>query len=203
MERHGSCLCLPLTPPVPAAAAWAWDSQAGEGHRRCPAAPSPEPSRGAGTARGSQESSVVEELLRNSLDKAYGKEGNVHWPGRVKGHAAPLPGGLELPQPRQLPGLPGLGRCAWPRGCWGSPSVGCWAETQGGRSGAQCRAPCSPCCSPVLTWAGEASAVSQDAIRDAAWARSRTVIDEWDEEFDRGKVGAGRVLGRGAAAPAL
>ncbi|XP_075297292.1 ubiquitin carboxyl-terminal hydrolase 36 [Opisthocomus hoazin] len=96
------------------AAAWAWDSQAGEGHRRCPAAPSPEPSRGAGTARGSQESSVVEELLRNSLDKAYGKE--------------------------------------------------------------------------VLTWAGEASAVSQDAIRDAVWARSRTVIDEWDEEFDRGKV---------------
>ncbi|NWI27938.1 UBP36 hydrolase, partial [Cochlearius cochlearius] len=60
------------------------------------------------------ESSVVEELLRNSLDKAYGKQ--------------------------------------------------------------------------VLTWEGEISAVSQDAIRDAAWARSETVIDEWDEEFDRGKV---------------
>ncbi|NXF89071.1 UBP36 hydrolase, partial [Eubucco bourcierii] len=58
--------------------------------------------------------SVVEELLRNSLDKAYGKQ--------------------------------------------------------------------------VLTWEGEISAVSQDAIRDAAWARSETVIDEWDEEFDRGKV---------------
>ncbi|NXJ94980.1 UBP36 hydrolase, partial [Corythaixoides concolor] len=40
----------------------------------------------------------------------------------------------------------------------------------------------------VLTWEGEISAVSQDAVRDAAWARSETVIDEWDEEFDRGKV---------------
>ncbi|KAM6111101.1 ubiquitin carboxyl-terminal hydrolase 36 [Pterocles gutturalis] len=88
------------------AAACTWDS---------PAALSPEPGRGAGTAPRSQESSsVVEELLRNSLDKAYGKE--------------------------------------------------------------------------VLTWEGEISAVSQDAIRDAAWARSETVIDEWDEEFDRGKV---------------
>ena len=34
------------------------------------------------------------------------------------------------------------------------------------------------------------SAVSRDAMRDAAWARSETVIDEWDKEFDRGKVGA-------------
>ncbi|KFV09794.1 Ubiquitin carboxyl-terminal hydrolase 36, partial [Tauraco erythrolophus] len=40
----------------------------------------------------------------------------------------------------------------------------------------------------VLTWEGAISAVSQDAVRDAAWARSETVIDEWDEEFDRGKV---------------
>ncbi|NXU80618.1 UBP36 hydrolase, partial [Oreotrochilus melanogaster] len=40
----------------------------------------------------------------------------------------------------------------------------------------------------VLTWEGEISAVSQDAIRDAAWACSETVIDEWDKEFDRGKV---------------
>ncbi|XP_075025383.1 ubiquitin carboxyl-terminal hydrolase 36 isoform X3 [Calonectris borealis] len=96
-------------------AACAWDSQAGDGYRRSLAAPSPEPSPGAGTAPGSQEeSSVVEELLRNSLDKAYGKQ--------------------------------------------------------------------------VLTWEGKISAVSQDAIRDAAWARNETVIDEWDEEFDRGKV---------------
>ncbi|XP_075374929.1 ubiquitin carboxyl-terminal hydrolase 36 [Mycteria americana] len=96
-------------------AACAWDSQAGDGYRRCPAALSPQPGHGAGAAPGSrEESSVVEELLRNSLDKAYGKQ--------------------------------------------------------------------------VLTWEGEISAVSQDAIRDAAWARSETVIDEWDEEFDRGKV---------------
>ncbi|XP_068510767.1 ubiquitin carboxyl-terminal hydrolase 36 isoform X1 [Anas acuta] len=69
---------------------------------------------GPGSPPRSQERSVVQELLRNSLDKAYGKQ--------------------------------------------------------------------------VLTWGGELSAVSQDAIRDAAWARSETVIDEWDEEFDRGKV---------------
>uniref|UniRef100_A0A8C3J3Z1 Ubiquitin carboxyl-terminal hydrolase n=1 Tax=Calidris pygmaea TaxID=425635 RepID=A0A8C3J3Z1_9CHAR len=47
---------------------------------------------------------------------------------------------------------------------------------------------CSGTLSSILTWEGEISAVSQDAIRDAAWARSETVIDEWDEEFDRGKV---------------
>ncbi|XP_068269291.1 ubiquitin carboxyl-terminal hydrolase 36 isoform X2 [Nyctibius grandis] len=105
---------VPATDGTPAAAC-AWDSQAGGGHRRCPAAPSPERGRGAGTApRNQEEPSVVEELLRNSLDKAYGKQ--------------------------------------------------------------------------VLTWEGEISAVSQDAIRDAAWARSETVIDEWDKEFDRGKV---------------
>lgn len=48
-----------------------------------------------------------------------------------------------------------------------------------------------------MTWEGKISAVSQDAIRDAAWARSETVIDEWDEDFDRGKVGAGYVPGWG------
>ncbi|NXK12637.1 UBP36 hydrolase, partial [Herpetotheres cachinnans] len=60
------------------------------------------------------EFSVVEELLRNSLDKAYGKE--------------------------------------------------------------------------VLTWEGKISAVSQDAIQDTVLSRSETIIDEWDKEFDRGKV---------------
>uniref|UniRef100_H3CWM9 ubiquitinyl hydrolase 1 n=1 Tax=Tetraodon nigroviridis TaxID=99883 RepID=H3CWM9_TETNG len=40
----------------------------------------------------------------------------------------------------------------------------------------------------VLSWDGEVSAVSKDAIEDALNARSDTVIDEWDEEFDRGKV---------------
>ncbi|XP_077710579.1 ubiquitin carboxyl-terminal hydrolase 36 isoform X1 [Canis aureus] len=39
----------------------------------------------------------------------------------------------------------------------------------------------------VLTWGGEVSAVSQDAIEDSRWARAATVIDDWDEEFDRGK----------------
>ncbi|NXA57382.1 UBP36 hydrolase, partial [Nothocercus julius] len=54
----------------------------------------------------------------------------------------------------------------------------------------------------VLTWDGEISAVSQDAVRDATWARSETVIDEWDEEFDRGKVSAGReVAAQGTALP--
>ncbi|KAM9371462.1 ubiquitin carboxyl-terminal hydrolase 36 [Phaethornis superciliosus] len=88
----------------------AWDRWAQDRGRH-----SPEHGCGAGTApRNQEEPNVVEELLRNSLDKAYGKQ--------------------------------------------------------------------------VLTWEGEISAVSQDAIRDAAWARSETVIDEWDKEFDRGKV---------------
>ncbi|NXE57527.1 UBP36 hydrolase, partial [Casuarius casuarius] len=95
--------------PVSAAATCGWDSQAEDGYKHCSTALSPEPGR-----RSQEESNVVEELLRNSLDKAYGK--------------------------------------------------------------------------PVLTWDGEISAVSQDAVRDAAWARSETVIDEWDEEFDRGRV---------------
>ncbi|XP_076843395.1 LOW QUALITY PROTEIN: ubiquitin carboxyl-terminal hydrolase 36 [Brachyhypopomus gauderio] len=40
----------------------------------------------------------------------------------------------------------------------------------------------------VLTWDGEQSAVSRDAIKDTSGAKHHTVIDEWDEEFDRGKV---------------
>ncbi|XP_073444174.1 ubiquitin carboxyl-terminal hydrolase 36 [Dendrobates tinctorius] len=40
----------------------------------------------------------------------------------------------------------------------------------------------------VHTWDGEASAVSQDAVNYAEEAKSSTVIDDWDEEFDRGKV---------------
>ncbi|XP_058140802.1 ubiquitin carboxyl-terminal hydrolase 36 [Dasypus novemcinctus] len=39
----------------------------------------------------------------------------------------------------------------------------------------------------VLTWDGEVSAVSQDAIQDSRLARTQTVIDGWDEEFDQGK----------------
>ncbi|KAM9392214.1 ubiquitin carboxyl-terminal hydrolase 36 [Pholidichthys leucotaenia] len=40
----------------------------------------------------------------------------------------------------------------------------------------------------VLSWDNEVSAVSRDAIEDVRKAQSDTVIDEWDEEFDRGKV---------------
>uniref|UniRef100_A0A672GN60 Ubiquitin carboxyl-terminal hydrolase n=1 Tax=Salarias fasciatus TaxID=181472 RepID=A0A672GN60_SALFA len=40
----------------------------------------------------------------------------------------------------------------------------------------------------ILSWDGEASAISKDAIEHVRVAQSDTVIDEWDEEFDRGKV---------------
>ncbi|CAM4631761.1 unnamed protein product [Lepidochelys olivacea] len=87
-----------------------WDSQVRDGSTR-----SPEKGRGTGTAWQSQEAaSVVQELLRNSSDKAYGKQ--------------------------------------------------------------------------VLTWEGEISAISQDALQDMAWARSARVTDDWDEDFDSGKV---------------
>lgn len=43
-------------------------------------------------------------------------------------------------------------------------------------------------CFAVLTWEGEISAVSQDALQDVAWARSARVTDDWDEDFDSGKV---------------
>ncbi|TFK05840.1 multimerin-1 [Platysternon megacephalum] len=87
--------------PVPVCV---WDSQVRDGS-----------TRGTGTAwQNKEEASVVQELLRNSLDKAYGKQ--------------------------------------------------------------------------VLTWEGEISAISQDAIRDMAWARSARVTDDWDEDFDSGKV---------------
>nr|XP_012309004.1 ubiquitin carboxyl-terminal hydrolase 36 isoform X1 [Aotus nancymaae]XP_012309005.1 ubiquitin carboxyl-terminal hydrolase 36 isoform X1 [Aotus nancymaae]XP_012309007.1 ubiquitin carboxyl-terminal hydrolase 36 isoform X1 [Aotus nancymaae] len=39
----------------------------------------------------------------------------------------------------------------------------------------------------VLTWDGKMSAVSQDAIEESRLARTQTVVDDWDEEFDRGK----------------
>lgn len=32
------------------------------------------------------------------------------------------------------------------------------------------------------------SAVSQDSIEDSRLAQTETVVDDWDEEFDRGKV---------------
>ncbi|XP_067914449.1 ubiquitin carboxyl-terminal hydrolase 36 isoform X2 [Heterodontus francisci] len=40
----------------------------------------------------------------------------------------------------------------------------------------------------VLTWDGAVSAVSQDAVCDTKQAKYEYVVDEWDEEFDKGKV---------------
>ncbi|XP_051570274.1 ubiquitin carboxyl-terminal hydrolase 36-like [Myxocyprinus asiaticus] len=40
----------------------------------------------------------------------------------------------------------------------------------------------------VLSWEGEQSAISRDAIEDTHYAQNCTVIDEWDEDFDSGKV---------------
>lgn len=40
----------------------------------------------------------------------------------------------------------------------------------------------------VLSWEGQSSVISQDAMEDAQLAKHSTVMDEWDEEFDSGKV---------------
>uniref|UniRef100_A0A671RYP9 Ubiquitin carboxyl-terminal hydrolase n=1 Tax=Sinocyclocheilus anshuiensis TaxID=1608454 RepID=A0A671RYP9_9TELE len=40
----------------------------------------------------------------------------------------------------------------------------------------------------VLSWEGDLSAISRDAAEDARYAQNETVIDEWDTEFDSGKV---------------
>lgn len=40
----------------------------------------------------------------------------------------------------------------------------------------------------VFSWDGEKSTVSQDAEHDAEEAKHNSVIDEWDEDFDSGKV---------------
>uniref|UniRef100_A0A9R1SHG9 Ubiquitin carboxyl-terminal hydrolase n=2 Tax=Cyprinus carpio TaxID=7962 RepID=A0A9R1SHG9_CYPCA len=40
----------------------------------------------------------------------------------------------------------------------------------------------------VLSWEGDPSAISRDAAEDARYAQNETVIDEWDREFDSGKV---------------
>nr|XP_033500905.1 ubiquitin carboxyl-terminal hydrolase 36 isoform X1 [Epinephelus lanceolatus]XP_033500906.1 ubiquitin carboxyl-terminal hydrolase 36 isoform X1 [Epinephelus lanceolatus] len=104
-----------------AAAVVVWDSQVKDGYKRsqAPAADKSElgdtPSRPAPVAwDGKKTSGVVEELLRNATDKAYGAN--------------------------------------------------------------------------VLSWDGEVSAISRDAAEDVRHAMSDTVIDEWDEDFDRGKV---------------
>lgn len=84
---------------------------------------------------------MVEELLGNSLDKAYGKQGNPCSPGWANSQAACLEAwmraepsvlcqGLSFPQhqQRQLQRLLEPGRCTWPRGCCGCHRVGCWNE---------------------------------------------------------------------------
>ncbi|KAA8582588.1 ubiquitin carboxyl-terminal hydrolase 36 isoform X1 [Etheostoma spectabile] len=98
-----------------------WDSQVKDSYKRrqAPAADRSElgdnPSRAAPVAwDGKKTSGVVEELLRNATDKAYGAN--------------------------------------------------------------------------VLSWDGEVSAISRDAAEDVRHAKFDTVIDEWDEDFDRGKV---------------
>uniref|UniRef100_A0A668AFM3 ubiquitinyl hydrolase 1 n=1 Tax=Myripristis murdjan TaxID=586833 RepID=A0A668AFM3_9TELE len=99
-----------------------WDSQVKDGYKRCqaPAAEekgsgdAPLPRAASGGWDGKPSSSVVEELLKNATDKAYGAN--------------------------------------------------------------------------VLSWDGEASVISKDAIEDVRHAKNNTVIDEWDEEFDSGKV---------------
>ncbi|XP_070779246.1 ubiquitin carboxyl-terminal hydrolase 36 [Enoplosus armatus] len=103
------------------AAVVVWDSQVKDGYKRSQAAAADAsgsgetPSRAASVAwDGKKTSGVVEELLRNATDKAYGAN--------------------------------------------------------------------------VLSWDGEVSAISRDAIDDVRQAKCDTVIDEWDEDFDRGKV---------------
>ncbi|KAG7335095.1 hypothetical protein KOW79_001691 [Hemibagrus wyckioides] len=107
--------CKPST-----AAVVVWDSQVQDGYKRSrdtadPEQASKKESRPAAAAwDGKKSSSVVEELLKNATDKAYGTE--------------------------------------------------------------------------VFSWDGERSAISRDAMQDTCDAKHDTVIDEWDEEFDSGKV---------------
>ncbi|MBN3283847.1 UBP36 hydrolase, partial [Polyodon spathula] len=101
------------------AAVFVWDSQVQDGYKRTVNAPTlenscPAPKPSSLAWDGKKGSSVVDELLKHSMDKAYGTE--------------------------------------------------------------------------VLTWEGDVSAVSRDAIEDARSAKNDTVIDEWDEDFDTGKV---------------
>lgn len=96
-----------------------WDSQVKDGYKRSQAPATDESELGDTLTRpvvwdGKKTSGVVEELLRNATDKAYGAN--------------------------------------------------------------------------VLSWDGEISAISRDAADDVRHARCDTVIDEWDEDFDRGKV---------------
>ncbi|XP_030064497.1 ubiquitin carboxyl-terminal hydrolase 36 isoform X2 [Microcaecilia unicolor] len=94
-----------------AATVFVWDSQVQDGYK---CTENPKPSTPGLAWDGKKESNVVQELLKHSMDRAYGRE--------------------------------------------------------------------------VLTWDGDMSAVSQDAIQDSEGAQYKMVTDEWDEEFDSGKV---------------
>ncbi|XP_030646052.1 ubiquitin carboxyl-terminal hydrolase 36 [Chanos chanos] len=102
------------------AAVTVWDSQVKDGYKRTENPSGADDVSGKGPCPapmawdGKRSNSVVEELLKNSLDKAYGTE--------------------------------------------------------------------------VLSWEGELSSISKDAMEDARYAKTDTVIDEWDEEFDSGKI---------------
>lgn len=100
------------------AAVIVWDSQLQDGYNWKQSCPEAEGVSRRGSAPvgwdGKRSCDVVEELLRNSSDKAYGTE--------------------------------------------------------------------------VLSWDGEQSAISRDAEEDTRCAKSTRVVDEWDEEFDCGKV---------------
>ncbi|KAG7460203.1 hypothetical protein MATL_G00218850 [Megalops atlanticus] len=97
-----------------------WDSQVRDGYTRRQAVPAGEaesreaPRPGPLAWDGKRSCNVVEELLRNSADRAYGTQ--------------------------------------------------------------------------VLSWDGDVSAISRDAVEDTRLSKHDTVIDEWDEDFDSGKV---------------
>lgn len=129
-----------------------WDSQVKDGYKRS-VAPAADGSTSDGSTRaapvawdGKRTSSVVEELLRNASDKAYGAN------GEMQSHICVF-------------------KCNFKENVFLKTLKGV-----------------SVLSSLVLSWDGEVSAVSRDAIEDARDARCDTVIDEWDEDFDRGKV---------------
>ncbi|KAL2102028.1 hypothetical protein ACEWY4_003789 [Coilia grayii] len=69
-----------------------------------------------------------------------------------------------------------------PKGCWdGRRSGGVVEELLKNTSNKAYGA-------SVLSWDGALSVISKDAIEDVQFAKSSTVVDEWDEEFDSGKV---------------
>jgi len=135
----------------------AWDSQVKDGYKRSqvPAADGSEsdPTRAAPVAGGGETTGgVVEELLRNSTDKAYGANGETRGESDLLSSNA-------------------LAIC--------STAMDLYTIY---RFALSCL---------VLSWDGEASAISRDAAQDVRHAKCDTVIDEWDEDFDRGKVRGG------------